>query len=88
MNPIRRELLNGLLVLVVASLLSVAFSAFQFNFNAQSDALNAGPRGNSVAGTAECASGSLKSALTRKPTIVAACICTHCQLPIVLKRSG
>ena len=35
MNPLRRELLNGLLVLVVASLLSVAFSAFQVNFNAQ-----------------------------------------------------
>lgn len=35
MNQIRRELLNGLLVLVVASLLSVAFSAFQVNFNAQ-----------------------------------------------------
>jgi len=35
MNPIRRELLNGLLVLVVASLLSVAFSAFQVSFNPQ-----------------------------------------------------
>jgi hypothetical protein len=35
MSPIRRELLNGLLVLVVASLLSVAFSAFQVSFNAQ-----------------------------------------------------
>jgi hypothetical protein len=35
MNPFRRELLNGLLVLVVASLLSVAFSAFQVSFNAQ-----------------------------------------------------
>ncbi len=34
MNPIRRELLNGLLVLVVASLLSVAFSAFQVSFDA------------------------------------------------------
>ena len=33
MNPIRRELLNGLLVLVIASLLSVAFSAFQVSFN-------------------------------------------------------
>ena len=33
MNPLRRELLNGLLVLVVASLLSVAFSAFQLSFN-------------------------------------------------------
>jgi hypothetical protein len=35
MSPLRRELLNGLLVLVVASLLSVAFSAFQVSFNAQ-----------------------------------------------------
>ncbi len=35
MNPIRRELLNGLIVLVVASLLSVAFAEFQVNFNAQ-----------------------------------------------------
>jgi hypothetical protein len=34
MTRIRRELLNGLLVLVVASLLSVAFSAFQVTFNA------------------------------------------------------
>jgi hypothetical protein len=34
MNPIRREMLNGLLVLVVASLMSVAFSAFQVSFNA------------------------------------------------------
>jgi hypothetical protein len=34
MNPIRRELLNGLLVLVIASLLSVAFSAFQVSFDA------------------------------------------------------
>jgi len=34
MNPIRRELLNGLMVLVVASLLSVAFAAFQVSFNA------------------------------------------------------
>jgi hypothetical protein len=33
MNPIRRELLDGLFVLVVASLLSVAFEAFQVNFN-------------------------------------------------------
>lgn len=33
MKPLRRELLNGLLVLVVASLLSVAFSAFQVSFN-------------------------------------------------------
>jgi hypothetical protein len=35
MNPIRRELLNGLFVLVVASLLSVAFAAFQEEFNLQ-----------------------------------------------------
>ena len=35
MNPIRREVLNGVFVLVVASLLSVAFSAFQVSFNAQ-----------------------------------------------------
>ena len=35
MNPIRRELLNGLLVLVVASLLSVAFAALQLTFNVQ-----------------------------------------------------
>lgn len=35
MNPIWQELLNGLLVLVVASLLSVAFFAFQVSFNAQ-----------------------------------------------------
>src|SRR5438445_3100096 len=35
MNPIRRELLNGLFVLVVASLLSVAFAEFQLNFNVQ-----------------------------------------------------
>ncbi len=35
MNPIRRELLNGLIVLVVASLLSVAFAEFQLNFNVQ-----------------------------------------------------
>ena len=33
MRPVRREFLNGLLVLVVASLLSVAFSAFQVSFN-------------------------------------------------------
>ncbi len=33
MKPLRRELLNGLLVLIVASLLSVAFSAFQVSFN-------------------------------------------------------
>src|SRR5260370_36013965 len=35
MNPIRRELLNGLFVLVVASLLSAAFAAFQVTFNVQ-----------------------------------------------------
>src|SRR5216683_1356177 len=33
MNPIRRELLNGLFVLVIASLLSVAFAEFQLNFD-------------------------------------------------------
>ncbi len=33
MNPIRRELLNGLFVLVVASLLSAASAAFQVSFN-------------------------------------------------------
>jgi hypothetical protein len=35
MNPIRRELLNGLFVLVVASLMSAAFAAFQVSFNVQ-----------------------------------------------------
>src|SRR5713101_4189129 len=35
MNPIRRELLNGLFVLVVASLMSTAVAAFQVNFNVQ-----------------------------------------------------
>jgi hypothetical protein len=35
MTPIRRELLNGLFVLVVASLLSVAFAEFQLNFDVQ-----------------------------------------------------
>lgn len=35
MNPIRRELLNGLFVLVVASLMSAAFAAFQVTFNLQ-----------------------------------------------------
>jgi hypothetical protein len=35
MNPIRRELLNGMFVLVVASLLSAAFAAFQVTFNLQ-----------------------------------------------------
>jgi hypothetical protein len=34
-NPIRRELLNGLFVLVVASLLSAAFAAFQVEVNLQ-----------------------------------------------------
>jgi hypothetical protein len=33
MNPIRREMLNGLFVLVIASLLSVAFAEFQLNFD-------------------------------------------------------
>jgi hypothetical protein len=35
MNPILRELLNGLFVLVVASLMSTAFAAFQLSFNLQ-----------------------------------------------------
>jgi hypothetical protein len=35
MNPIRRELLNGLFVLVVSCLLSAAFAAFQVSFNIQ-----------------------------------------------------
>ncbi|HEV2173656.1 MAG TPA: hypothetical protein VGR71_08820, partial [Nitrospira sp.] len=35
MNPIRRELLNGLFVLVVSSLLSAPFAAFQVSFNLQ-----------------------------------------------------
>jgi len=35
MSPIRRELLSGLFVLVVASLLSVAFAAFQVHFDVQ-----------------------------------------------------
>src|SRR5260370_36229112 len=35
MNPIRRELLNGLFVLVVASLMSTAVAAFQVSFNIQ-----------------------------------------------------
>jgi hypothetical protein len=35
MSPIRRELLNGLFVLVVASLLSVAFAAIQIEFDLQ-----------------------------------------------------
>jgi hypothetical protein len=33
MNPIRRELLNGLFVLVLASLMSAVFAAFQIRFN-------------------------------------------------------
>jgi hypothetical protein len=35
MKPVRRELLNGLFVLVVASLMSAAFAEFQVNFNLQ-----------------------------------------------------
>jgi len=35
MNPVRRELLNGLFVLVVSCLLSAAFAAFQVSFNIQ-----------------------------------------------------
>jgi len=35
MSPLRRELLNGVFVLVVASLLSAAFAAFQISFNIQ-----------------------------------------------------
>ena len=35
MNPIRRELLNGLFVLIVGSLISTAVAAFQVNFNVQ-----------------------------------------------------
>ena len=35
MNPIKRELLNGLFVLVLASLMSAAFAAFQISFNLQ-----------------------------------------------------
>jgi hypothetical protein len=35
MSPLRRELLNGLSVLVVASLLSAAFAAFQVEVNLQ-----------------------------------------------------
>ncbi len=34
MNPIRRELLNGLFAVVVATLMSTAVAAFQVNFNA------------------------------------------------------
>jgi len=35
MSPIRRELLNGVFVLVLASLMSAAFAAFQVKFNVQ-----------------------------------------------------
>lgn len=35
MNPIRRELLNGLFVLVLSTLLSAAIAAFQVKFNLQ-----------------------------------------------------
>ena len=35
MNPIRRELLNGLFVLVLSTLLSAAIAAFQLKFNLQ-----------------------------------------------------
>jgi hypothetical protein len=35
MSPVRRELLNGLFVLVVSCLLSAAFAAFQVSFNIQ-----------------------------------------------------
>jgi hypothetical protein len=35
MNPIRRELLNGVFVLVLASLMSAAFAAFQVKFDVQ-----------------------------------------------------
>src|SRR5215472_731759 len=35
MNPIKRELLNGLFVLVLASLMSGAFAAFHISFNVQ-----------------------------------------------------
>jgi hypothetical protein len=35
MSPIRRELLNGVFVLVLASLMSAAFAAFQISFNIQ-----------------------------------------------------
>jgi hypothetical protein len=34
MNPIRRELLNGLFAVVVATLMCTAVAAFQVNFNA------------------------------------------------------
>jgi hypothetical protein len=35
MNPIRRELLNGIFVLVLSTLLSAGFAAFQVEFDAQ-----------------------------------------------------
>jgi len=35
MNPLRRELINGVFVLVLASLMSAAFAAFQVSFNLQ-----------------------------------------------------
>ena len=35
MSPIRRELLNGVFVLVLASLMSAAFAAFEVKFNVQ-----------------------------------------------------
>ena len=35
MNPIRRELLNGVFVLVLASLISAVFAAFQLHFDLQ-----------------------------------------------------
>jgi hypothetical protein len=35
MTPLRRELLNGVFVLVVASLMSAAFAAFQLSLNVQ-----------------------------------------------------
>lgn len=35
MNPIRRELLNALFVLVLSTLLSAAIAAFQIKFNLQ-----------------------------------------------------
>lgn len=35
MNPIRREVLNGLFVLILSTLLSVGFTAFQVNINVQ-----------------------------------------------------
>jgi hypothetical protein len=35
MNPLRRELINGIFVLIVASLLSAAVAVFQVSFNVQ-----------------------------------------------------